>query len=104
LFQRVYSKLPASPSIKLSLNQKNWIDTLTRHSLPRQYQAGTFVLAVGQQENRRTSSRSFERLGGLVDFLFVPALKPFVIYADHDEYTAFYAKPVLASTESPSHC
>jgi hypothetical protein len=25
------------------------------------------------------------------DFLFVPTPKPFVIYADHDEYTTFYA-------------
>ncbi len=26
-----------------------------------------------------------------VDFLFVPTPKPFVIYADHDEYATFYA-------------
>jgi hypothetical protein len=26
-----------------------------------------------------------------IDFLFVPALKPFVIYADHDEFVTFYA-------------
>jgi hypothetical protein len=26
-----------------------------------------------------------------VDFLFVPTPKPFVIYADHDEYTTFYS-------------
>jgi hypothetical protein len=26
-----------------------------------------------------------------VDFLFIPTPKPFVIFADHDEYTTFYA-------------
>lgn len=30
-------------------------------------------------------------LSDWVDFLFVPTPKPFVIYADHDEYTTFYA-------------
>ena len=29
--------------------------------------------------------------GDPVDFWFVPAPKPFVIYADHDEYTTFFA-------------
>src|SRR5262249_26305718 len=26
-----------------------------------------------------------------VDFVFIPSPKPFVIYADHDEYSTFYA-------------
>ena len=26
-----------------------------------------------------------------VDFVFIPEPKPFVIYADHDEYITFYA-------------
>jgi len=30
-------------------------------------------------------------LSDWIDFLFVPTPKPFVIYADHDEYTTFYA-------------
>ncbi len=30
-------------------------------------------------------------LSDWVDFLFIPMLKPFVIYADHDEHTTFYA-------------
>jgi hypothetical protein len=34
-------------------------------------------------------------LGDWVDFVLVPVPKPFVIYADHDEYTTF-----LASTKS----
>jgi hypothetical protein len=30
-------------------------------------------------------------LSDWVDFSFIPTPKPFVIYADHDEYTTFYA-------------
>jgi hypothetical protein len=30
-------------------------------------------------------------LGDSVDFWFVPTPKPFVLYADHDEYTTFFA-------------
>jgi hypothetical protein len=30
-------------------------------------------------------------LGDWVDFLFIPEPKPFVVYADHDEYTTFFA-------------
>jgi hypothetical protein len=30
-------------------------------------------------------------LSDWIDFLFVPTPKPFVIYADHDEYMTFYA-------------
>jgi hypothetical protein len=30
-------------------------------------------------------------LSDWIDFIFVPTPKPFVIYADHDEFTTFYA-------------
>ncbi|MEQ2008741.1 MAG: hypothetical protein ABMA26_18330 [Limisphaerales bacterium] len=30
-------------------------------------------------------------LGGWIDFVFIPSPKPFVLYADHDEYTTFFA-------------
>ena len=30
-------------------------------------------------------------LSDSVDFWFIPTPKPFVIYADHDEYTTFFA-------------
>ena len=29
--------------------------------------------------------------GDWLDFIFIPQPKPFVIYADHDEYATFYA-------------
>jgi len=46
------------------------------------------VTAVGQREIEELLNAA---LSDWVDFIFVPAPKPFVIYADHDEYTTFYA-------------
>ena len=64
------------------------LDILTRHSLPHQYQKGTAVVAEGQQESEELLHAAFS---DTMDFLFVPTPKPFVIYADHDEFTTFYA-------------
>ncbi|HUR45435.1 MAG TPA: hypothetical protein VMZ27_06090 [Candidatus Saccharimonadales bacterium] len=33
----------------------------------------------------------FQCLSGWIDFLYTPSPKPFIIYADHDEYATFYA-------------
>ena len=46
------------------------------------------MTAVGRQEIEELLHAT---LSDWVDFLFVPAPKTFVIYADHDEYTTFYA-------------
>ena len=46
------------------------------------------VTAVGRQEVEELLHTTF---ADWFDFLFVPTPKPFVIYADHDEYTTFYA-------------
>jgi hypothetical protein len=46
------------------------------------------VTAVGAQEMQELLHTAFT---DWFDFLFVPTPKPFVIYADHDEYTTFYA-------------
>lgn len=67
---------------------KHWIDQLIRYSLPPRYKRGTSVTAVGQQEIEGLLHAAFS---DWVDFLFVPVPKTFVIYADHDEYTTFYA-------------
>jgi hypothetical protein len=64
------------------------LDLLTRHSLPRQYKKGTSVLAEGQREIEELVCAVFS---DWMDFLLVPTPKPFVIYADHDEYATFYA-------------
>lgn len=67
---------------------KHWIDLLTRHSLSPRYGKGASVTAVGRQEVEELLHTAFT---DWFDFLFVPTPKPFVIYADHDEYTTFYA-------------
>jgi hypothetical protein len=70
------------------LEPEHLIGVLTRNSLAPQYQKGTSVIADGQQEIEDLLCAA---LYDCMDFLFVPAPKPFVIYADHDEYTTFYA-------------
>jgi hypothetical protein len=67
---------------------KHWIDLLNRHSLPPRYGKGVSVTAVGRQEIEELLYTAFS---DWFDFLFVPTPKPFVIYADHDEYATFYA-------------
>jgi hypothetical protein len=67
---------------------KHWIGLLTRYSLPPRYGKGVSVTAVGRQEMEELLHTAFT---DWFDFLFVPTPKPFVIYADHDEYTTFYA-------------
>ncbi len=64
------------------------IALLTRHSLPAEYGHDWSVTAEGKQE---TEALLEAALGDWVDCLFVPTPKPFVIYADHDEYITFYA-------------
>jgi hypothetical protein len=67
---------------------KHWIDLLVRHSLTPGYAKGVSVNAVGQREVEELLQAAFT---DWFDFIFVPTPKPFVIYADHDEYTTFYA-------------
>lgn len=67
---------------------KNLISLLGRYSLPPQYGRGWCIAATGQQEGVELLEAA---LGDWVNFTFVPQPKPFVIYADHDEYTTCYA-------------
>ena len=67
---------------------KHFIALLAKHSLPPQYGRDWSVVANGRQEVAELLEAA---LGDWIDFIFVPAPKPFVIYADHDEYTTFYA-------------
>jgi hypothetical protein len=67
---------------------KHLIGLLTKHSLPPQYIRGTQYRAIGSRE---ASELLEAALSDWVDFLFLPAPKSFVIYADHDECTTFYA-------------
>jgi len=67
---------------------KHWIDLLIRYSLTPGYAKGVSVTAVGRREVEELLQAAFT---DWFDFIFVPTPKPFVIYADHDEYTTFYA-------------
>jgi hypothetical protein len=67
---------------------KHLIEILTRHSLPVQYKSGMSVTGTGQQE---IEELLYAALSDWVDIFFTPTPKPFVIFADHDEYTTFYA-------------
>jgi hypothetical protein len=71
------------------IEPRHWIELLTRYSLPPRYEKGVSVTAAGQQEIEAVLAAAFS---DWVDFVFVPSPTRFVIYADHDEYTTFYAQ------------
>lgn len=61
---------------------------LSSQSLPPSLQRESSIEASGQQEIGALLQAAFS---DSVDFWFIPTPKPFVIYADHDEYTTFFA-------------
>jgi hypothetical protein len=67
---------------------KDLIQMLTSHSIPLTCKHGLFLMAVGQYEIEELLRIA---LSEWIDFLFIPEPHSFVIYADHDEYTTFYA-------------
>ena len=67
---------------------QNLIILLSNHSITSECRRGTSLSAVGQEE---VVSLLEAALGDWVDFIFIPEPKPFVIFADHDEYTTFFA-------------
>jgi hypothetical protein len=67
---------------------KNLNALLASQSLPPSLQPESSVEVAGQQQ---VGALLEAALGDWVDFWFVPTPKPFVVYADHDEYTTFFA-------------
>jgi len=67
---------------------KHLISLLTDYSISPRYGHDLSLTAVGQEEVEALLQAA---LSDWVDFIFIPQPKPFVIYADHDEYTTFYA-------------
>lgn len=61
---------------------------LAEHSIAGGLGRDVTLDATGRQE---VEGLLRSTLGDWIDFLFVPQPKPYVIYADHDEYTTFYA-------------
>ncbi len=67
---------------------KNLNMALKRRSLATELGHGSSIQA---NEISEVAELLEAALGDPIDFAFVPTPKPFVIYADHDEYTTFYA-------------
>ncbi len=61
---------------------------LAKHLLPAQFGRDCLLSASGRAEAAELLEAALE---DWIDFIFVPTPKPFVIYADHDEYTTFFA-------------
>lgn len=67
---------------------KHLLDLLASRSIPAQQCQNVIVTAVNDEE---VAALLEAALGDWVDFLFAPIPDPFAIYADHDEYTTFFA-------------
>jgi hypothetical protein len=67
---------------------KNLSGLLARHSIPAQHFQSVTVTAADHKEIAEVLEAAF---ADWVDFIFVPVPEPFAIYADHDEYTTFFA-------------
>ena len=65
------------------------IDLMNANSIPPRYQRGVSIIAVGLEESEALLEAA---LGDWVDFIFVPEPRSFAIYADHDEFTTFFAQ------------
>ena len=68
---------------------KDLIELLARYSLPLRYSSGVSLVAVGKQEVEALLETVFSEW---IDFIFVPEPQQFSIYADHDEFTTFFAQ------------
>ena len=67
---------------------KHLIKLLSRYPITPHCGRGTSVRAHGHEE---VASLLEAALSDWLDFIFIPEPKPFVIFADHDEYTTFFA-------------
>ena len=61
---------------------------LSEYSLSADFGHDLSLVAAGHDQ---VAALLRAALADWVDFLFVPTPKPFLIYADHDEYSTFYA-------------
>jgi hypothetical protein len=64
------------------------IHLLGNYSIQPQYAHGTSITAHTQTEAAELLEAA---LGDWIDFIFSPVPKSIVIFADHDEYTTFFA-------------
>ncbi|HEY1718382.1 MAG TPA: hypothetical protein VGH42_08840 [Verrucomicrobiae bacterium] len=67
---------------------KNLLGLMSRSMLSEKLQRNITLTVVDQDKVKELLRTA---LSDWLDFAFIPVLKLFVIYADHDEYTTFYA-------------
>ena len=67
---------------------KNLISLMSRNALSDSPQRDMTLTAVGHDEVEELLRMA---LSDWLDFVFVPVLKLFAMYADHDEYVTFFA-------------
>ncbi|MHB8526786.1 MAG: hypothetical protein ACYDD2_11590 [Candidatus Acidiferrales bacterium] len=67
---------------------RDLIGMLASRSIPPTYERGVCLTATDRLEIEELLRVT---LSEWIDFLFVPEPSQFVIYADHDEFTTFYA-------------
>jgi len=60
-----------------------------KHSLAPTCRSGTTLTITSRQEAEGLLLAAFS---DTLDFLFAPERKPFVLYADHDQFTTFFAQ------------
>ncbi len=70
------------------LEPTNLISLFNSYSNPPQYGHGWSITAEEKHEIEAVLYAAFR---DTVDFIFVPKPTPFAIFADHDEFTTFYA-------------
>src|SRR5688572_26511077 len=68
---------------------KNLLGLMTRNMLSEKLQRDTSLTVVDPHKVKELLRTA---LSDWLDFAFVPVLKLFVIYADHDEYVTFFAQ------------
>jgi hypothetical protein len=67
---------------------QNLAALLSRYSVATELRDSLAITAIDKEESQALLQAV---LSDWVDFVFVPSPKPFAIYADHDEYTTFFA-------------
>lgn len=79
----------ASITIKqIGFEPKHLLALLATHSIPAQNYQNITLTTIAPAEIAPLLEAT---LSDWIDFLFVPVPSPFAIYADHDEYTTFFA-------------
>ena len=79
----------ASATLELVVFEpQDLIALFSNNSIPPHFEPGVTVTADGREE---IEALLCALLGDWIDFVFIPEPETFAIYADHDEFTTFYA-------------